>query len=73
MVYKKIKYIVLLLVLALTIPTFCYALDTDSIYVWSNNTSIETSVSPSTEERKLFRYYIWKCHFNGSENWSNSL
>ena len=40
MVYKKIKYIVLLLVLALTIPTFCYALDTDSIYVWSNNTSM---------------------------------
>ena len=46
------KNIVIFLTLfILLIPTICFALDQDSIYVWSNrNASLETSVIPSENE-----------------------
>lgn len=82
--YKKYLYtLLILLILSIITPTFCFALDEKSIYVWSgNNKSIETSTTPSNEEfkendtsdsRKFFRDYIWKRYFNGSKNWSSSL
>jgi len=80
MLFKKIIFIFLILIYI--IPAFCFALNQEDIYVWSNNsTSIQTSISPSPEEqekaieneRKFFRHYFWKCHFNGAKNWRDSL
>ena len=59
-----------LLILNFVIPICSFAIDEDSIYVWSNNpSSISTSNTPSVEgtestppgdnSRKFFKYYIW--------------
>ena len=57
MFYKKIKYVVfILLILSFVIPAFSYALNTESIYVWSNNISnqvtTQASIVPSLEEQQ---------------------
>ena len=51
---KKIKSVFLfLLVVVFITPSFCYALDQEDIYVWSNNSNaLETSISPSTDEQE---------------------
>ena len=38
------------IILLLIIPTFSFAFDQDSIYVWSDFSSISTSITPSEEE-----------------------
>ena len=83
MIFKKTKYIFISFLIALLIlPTFCFALSTDSVYVWSNNSNLlTTSTEPNSEEetntsqteRKFFRYYFWKCNFNGSNNWPSFI
>lgn len=49
---KKLKtliyIIVFVLMLSFLIPICTYAIDEDSIYVWSNNSSISTSNTPDT-------------------------
>ena len=62
-------YILLtLIIFNLVIPICSYAIDEDSIYVWSNNSSsISTSNIPNEQvettqqddSRKFFRYYFW--------------
>lgn len=70
---KKLKiliYIILLIfTLSFMLPICTYAIDKDSVYVWSNTaSSISTSNTPDTESsessnesqdnRQLFRYNI---------------
>ena len=54
MLLKKSKYIfVLLQIFFIIFPTICFALDEESIYVWSNNSNtISTSISPSKEKQE---------------------
>lgn len=77
---KFLIYILLCLILVLftSFPLKSYAFDEESVYVWSNNSSVITSTpseeSKNNEEnetsRKFFRYNFRKCHINGSKNWN---
>ena len=83
MLLKKVKFLIyiILFVFALNfILTVCsFAIDEDSIYVWSNSSSsFSTATTPVQEKsqtttqdtsRKLFRYYFWWCYINGPKNW----
>lgn len=73
-----------LLILNFIIPICSFAIDEDSIYVWSNNSpSISTSNAPAIEEqenttsennsRKFFKHYVWKLYIDGSKKWNNSI
>lgn len=46
LLYILISFIILLLI----IPTFSFAFDKNSIYVWSDFSSVSTSINPSEEE-----------------------
>ena len=83
MLLKKSKILIYMLLslffLNLMLPFYSFAIDEDSIYVWSNNSSsVSTSTTPTEENqtvtqdnsRKLFRYYFWWCYINGSKNWN---
>ena len=50
---KLFIYIILFFIIfSLIIPIYSFAIDEDSIYVWSNNTSsVSTSISPSNDEQ----------------------
>ena len=50
---KNISYIILfIIILSFILPIYSHAIDTDSIYVWSNNSSsISTSVTSSNEDK----------------------
>lgn len=55
MIFKKnlLIYITLFfLILTLVIPTFSLAFDQDSIYVWSNFSSVSTSITPTEEDNQ---------------------
>lgn len=55
MIFKKnlLMYIILFfLILTLIISTFSLAFDENSIYVWSNFSSISTSTTPTEEEKQ---------------------
>ena len=69
MFYKKAKiliYITLfLLILSLIFTSYSFALDEDSIYVWSNNSSsVPTSISPNSEEQQLDSNYSLQSNGN---------
>ncbi len=52
---KKLLYITcsILIIITLIIPAFSYAIDEDSIYVWSSdNSSVSTSVAPEKNSEK---------------------
>lgn len=83
MFLKKSKILIYML-LSLFILTFMlsissFAIDQDSIYVWSNNSSSVSTSATSTEEteksttqnnsRKFFRHYFWWCYIDGPKNW----
>lgn len=74
---KTLIYILLFIfILSLIFPFKTYAFDEESIYVWSNNSSVTTSVSSEETQnsqidqtsRKLFGYNFRKCYINGSKN-----
>lgn len=76
---KILIYILLsIIIFSLIFPFKSYAFDEESVYVWSNNSSVITSTpseeSKNNEEnetsRKFFRYNFRKCHINGSKNWN---
>ena len=83
MILKKSKFLIYILlflfVLNLIIPTYSFAIDEDSIYVWSNNSSSVSTANTSTEEiqnsntennsRKFFGNYFRWCYINGPKNW----
>ena len=83
MLLKKVKFLIYIILFVFTLtfilPVYSFAVDEDSIYVWSNNSaSIPTATAPAEEEsqattqdnsRKLFRYYFWWCYINGPKNW----
>jgi len=78
MFLKKSKFLIYiflsLFVLNFMLPVFSFAIDEDSVYVWSNNSSSVSTSITSTEEtenstqdisRKLFRYYFRWSYING--------
>lgn len=84
--FKTLIYIILFIfTLTFVAPLYTYAIDEDSIYVWSNNSStVSTSNTPDTSSiedintaqdnsRQFFRNNIGKCYINGSENRNNSI
>ena len=62
---KFICFILLLLIFSFAIPFYSYGVD-DASYVWSEISSpiVTTSSVLSEGERKFFKPYLWKCHFN---------
>ena len=84
MLLKKSKiliYILLfLLILNFVIPICSFAIDEDSIYVWSNHSSTISTSSTSTEKienstsqnnsRKFFRNYFRWGYINRAKYWN---
>lgn len=77
---KKSKILIyilfFLLILNFMLPFHTFAIDEDSIYVWSNNSSSISTSNTVTEEtnaqdnsRKLFRNHFWWCYINRPKNW----
>lgn len=84
--FKALIYIILFIfTLVFVAPLYTYAIDEDSIYVWSNNSStVSTSNTPDSSSiedintaqdnsRQFFRNNIGKCYINGSKNRNNSI
>ena len=85
MLTKKSKiliYILLfLLVVTIIFPIYSLAIDEDSIYVWSNNTSSIPTANAAKEaqsiiqdnSRKFLRYHFRWCYINRSKNWKHTI
>ena len=77
---KILIYILLLLfTLNLTLPICSFAIDEDSIYVWSNSSSSvstsstpvnETQSAPQENTRKFFRNHFRWCYIDGPKYWN---
>lgn len=79
----KINSLIIMLIILFTffMPVISYAIDKDSIYVWSNNNPLPTTASlqssnieetsESQNSRKFFRNNFWKRNSNGSKNRKN--
>ena len=77
---KIFIYIILsLLVFNFIIPICSLAVDEDSIYVWSNNSSFVSTSNAASKEiqgitqdnsRKLFRNHFRWCYINGPKDWN---
>jgi len=75
---KILIYMILsLFILNFILPIYSFAIDNDSIYVWSNtSSSVSTSTVPTEEpenvnqdnSRKLFRHHLWQRYINGPKN-----
>lgn len=80
---KILIYILLsvIIMLSLIFPLKSYAFDEESVYVWSNNSSVTTSVSSEESQnnesnqtsRKFFRYNFGKCYIDGPKNWNHFI
>ena len=89
MLSKNLNYLIYIILFVITLsfilPLHAYAIDEDSVYVWSNNSStLSTSNTPTEQDstesnpsqnnsREFFRNYCWKCYINGSKNWKNFI
>lgn len=72
---RKFIIILTILILSLSVPFSICAFDLDSIYVWSNDSSVTTSAQKNSplennnkNSRKLSKYNFRKCYFNGTKN-----
>ena len=78
--YKILIYMLLpLFVLNFILPIYSFAIDEDSVYVWSstsssistsNNVMPETQINTQENTRKFFRNNFRWCCINGSKNWN---
>ena len=80
----KYKYLICALlisfILTFSFGAHSFALNQDSIYVWSNNVSTLPTSTASNDNlntldnsRQFFRNHLWFCYFNRTTNWHNFI